>query len=59
MVLGNRGPWRNRMSFSQEVEPLVVTEFIGFISPTKGCGIDREAAVLSCASFLSDRRDRG
>ena len=56
---GKRGPWRNRISFSQEDGPFVVAWFIGFISTAKGCDIDREAAALSCTSFLSDIRGRG
>jgi hypothetical protein len=56
---GKRGPWRKRMSFSQEDGQFVVAWFIGFISMAKGCDIDREAAALSCTSFLSDRRGRG
>jgi len=62
VVLGNRGPWRKRMSFSQEggeVVVVVVVWFIGFISTAKGCCIDREAAALSYTSVLSDRRGRG
>ena len=56
---GERGPWRNRMSFSQEDRPFVVAWFIGLISTVKDCDIDREVAVLSCTSFLSDIRGRG
>jgi hypothetical protein len=42
------------MSFSQEVGEFVVAWFIGFTSTAKGCDIDREAAALSCTSFLTD-----
>ena len=56
---GKREPWRNRMLFSQEAGEFVVAWFIGFISTAKGCYIDREAAALSCTSFLSDIRGRG
>ena len=59
VIFGNKEPWRNRMSFSQEAGPFVVAGFIGFISTTKGCDIDREAAGLSCTSLLSDIRDKG
>jgi hypothetical protein len=47
------------MSFSQEGGLFAVAWFIGLISTIKGCGIDREAAALSCTFFLSDRLDRG
>ena len=59
VVFDNRGPRRNKMSFSQEAGPFMGAMFIGFISTAKGCCIDREAATLSCPFFLSDIRDRG
>ena len=59
VIFGNRGPWRNRMSFSQEAGPFVGAWFIGFISTAKGCCIEEEAATPPCTSFLSDIRDRG
>jgi len=59
VIFGNRGPWRNKMSFSQEAGLFVVALFIGFISTAKGCCIDREAATPPCTFFLSDIRDRG
>jgi hypothetical protein len=59
VVFGNRGPWRNRMSFSQGAEPFVGVLFIGFNSTAKGCCIDREAAAPPSTFFLSDKRDRG
>ena len=58
-VFGNREPWRNRMSFSQEGGPFVGSLFIGVISTARGCCIDREAARLPSTFFISDRRDRG
>jgi hypothetical protein len=59
MIFGNREPWRNRMSFSQEGGEFAVAWFIGSISTIKGCDIDRKAAALSCTVFLSGRLDRG
>jgi len=59
VIFGNKEPWRNRMSFSQEAGPFVGALYIGFISTAKGCCIEEEAAALSCTSFLSDIRDRG
>ena len=59
VFFGNRGPWRNRMSFSQGAEPFVGALFIGFNSAAKGCCIDGEAATPPCTSFLSDILDRG
>ena len=59
MVFGNREPWRNRMSFSQEARPFVGVRFIGLISTVKGRGIDREAARPACTFYLSDILDRG
>ena len=59
VIFGHRGPWRNRMSFSQEAGQFVVAWFIGFISTAKGCDIDREAAPPSGTSFLSDIQGRG
>jgi hypothetical protein len=56
---GNREPWRNRMSFSQEAGPFVGALSIGFISTAKGCCIEEEAAALFCTSFPSDIRGRG
>jgi hypothetical protein len=37
----------------------MVVLFIGFISITRGRGIDREAMPLPSTVFRSDRRDRG
>ena len=59
VLFGNREPWRNRMSFSQEVGWLVVAWSIGLISTAKGHGIDREGGTLPYTSFLSDIWDRG
>lgn len=59
VVFGNRGPRRNRMSFSQEAGRFIVAWFIGFISTAKGRGIDREAAALPSTVFLSGIRGRG
>ena len=56
---GKRRPWRNRMSFSEKAGLFVVAWVIGFISSAKGYDIDREAAALSCTSFLSDIWGRG
>jgi hypothetical protein len=47
------------MSFSQEARLFGVAWFIGFISSTKGCCIDREATAPSSTFFLSDILDRG
>ena len=47
VVFGNKEPWRNKMSFSQEARSFIGAMFIGFISTAKGCCIDREAATLS------------
>ena len=59
VIFGNRGPWRSRMSFSQGAGLFVGVWFIGFISTTKGCCIDREAETLPSTVFLFGIRDRG
>jgi hypothetical protein len=59
VIFGNREPWRNRMSISQETGPFVGALFIGFLSTAKGCCIDREAATPPRTFFLSGIPDRG
>ena len=42
MVFGNRGPWQNRMSFSQEAEPCVGALYMGFISTLRAVASKRK-----------------
>ena len=58
MIFGKRGPWRNRMLFSQEVGPYVVARFIGLSRPLRAmASMGKQQRYRVHSSFLAYRAE--